>query len=142
MKHAAVILLAVLLTGRCSEKREPEAAQQPSCAHTLAVSDSLLTAGEIADTLRLGVLHSGERISSRITLFNCGTAPLAISRIESGCACLQVDAGKSPLEARQSRPVQISLDTHGLSGWMVRRADIHIAGVPCPVRIWIEAEVR
>ncbi len=135
MKPAVLLLLAAVFYG-CHPKG---AAVAETSFQRVEMCDSVVGT---SDTLRLGIVHSGENLIENIDIVNIGNAPVVVERTECGCACLRTEFDYAPVMPGQSRGMRILFDTYGLSGQVVRRVDIYRAGCDVPYRVWIEAQVR
>lgn len=68
----------------------------------------------------LGTIRMGEKTQSKFTIRNEGDQPLAVSKIQSSCPCVSVDAPPAPsIEPGQSLEFPITYDSedkHGVRG--------------------------
>ena len=107
----------------------------------LALSDSLLQAGAVCDTVELGRLHEGEVVVRHFSLLNKGDKPLVILSVETSCGCTEVDFPRQPLLPGERRPFSFSFDSRGFSGWQLKTIMVRTSAGGHPLRLLITAEV-
>ena len=106
-RHIAIVAIAAAAIS-CTQPKTVE-----HNARTLALTDSLLTAG-VADTLKLGHMHSGEMVVKTITLRNDTDEPLVIMRHETTCHCTSMEYDKRPVKPGELIDVKCTFDSRGV----------------------------
>lgn len=134
-RHIAVVAIAATAIS-CTQPKTVE-----HNARTLALTDSLLTAG-VADTLKLGHMHSGEMVVKTITLRNDTDEPLVIMRHETTCHCTSMEYDKRPVKPGELIDVKCTFDSRGEYGWQMKLVNFYISGTERPLKLFIEADIE
>ena len=137
MRKAVTIAIAMLCAVAC---RMADTGSR-TAVQSIALTDSLLAAGGISDTLKMGRLHAGEVALKSFALQNLTQTPLVIIRYENSCGCTSFIYDRKPVMPGQQTVIECRFDSSGTFGWQMKPAKFHIAGIAEPLRIIVEAEV-
>ncbi len=132
---AAGLTFVIIAMSGCRESSRPV-----SEGMTIDLPD-VFTVGKDADTIRLGRIHSGERVVREFVLRNTGKHPFAIVDIRTTCGCTVFEYDKKPLKPGEYLPVTLEFDSEGYSGWTVKEAWLRTSLPEGTFRVVVEAEV-
>lgn len=77
------------------------------------------------EKISLGKVISGTVAEGHFTITNLGSHPLHIDEILSYCGCTIVDFSPQELQPNKSLEIQFTLDTHELSGRVIRQITVN-----------------
>ena len=134
------LLLAALMTGLHACKPRTATRQQSPSGRIIALTDSVLRNGG-SDTIRFGHLRSGEIALSRLRIENRTDKPFVLTGYRTSCGCTSLDFEKQPVPPGESLPVEITFDSRGEHGWLLKSVELLVAGTPKTIRMLIEADI-
>ena len=146
MHHRASTLLLALLAallcacGSRGGSRTAPATGAPS-GQIIALCDTM-SAPSGADTVRFGLMHSGEIAIKPLVLHNRTSHPLVLTGTTQHCGCVSLEYDPQPIQAGERRAVRLCFDARGLTGWQFKSIDLHVAGMPQAVRLYVDVEVE
>ena len=128
----SAVVAAVAACGRSSKAPDTtgaEASFAPSM--TIALSDSLLHAGQTTDTIDMGRIRAGEIVRRDLLIRNAGSKPFVILSVRTSCGCTTVDFAKEP----------VMPDSKGFNGYQLKHITISTSGVAQPFTLVAAGEV-
>lgn len=134
----ATVLLLSTAAG-CRGRKAPAAAD--SAGVRIAVSEEMISASR-PDTVRLGVLHEGEKVKLDLFFANDGDRPFVIENINSGCGCLLFGYSKEPAMPGAGAAAELTFNSAGLYGEIIRLAYVYTTLSPQPRVVAVEATVE
>lgn len=141
MAHRLLLLLSLLLLTACGAPAPKSQERSEPLGKVVVITDSLLLHGG-ADTLRLGVLRSGEQARTRLNLRNETSQPMLLLGEELTCGCIALDYERKPVAKSEHLPLQVDFDSRGLYGWQLKLFYLHLHGAAHPLKIYVEAELE
>ncbi len=132
--------LLLLLLSACGGPAPKQQRPEPA-GKVVVITDSLLLHGG-SDTLRLGVLRSGEQARTRLNLRNETAQPMLLLGEELTCGCIALDYERKPIAKSEHLPLQVDFDSRGLWGWQLKLFYLHLHGAEAPLKIYVEAELE
>lgn len=108
---------------------------------TVPVSDSIIAAGGV-DTIRLGRMRAGETVVKQLVVTNRGDKPFLVSGVNSECGCIVSAFDREPVLPGGESPVEVSFDSRGYAGYVIRRVTVTTTLSPEPLVLCVEAEIE
>lgn len=131
----AIVLCA--LAG-CRHKREE--VHMPS-GNVFEVSETVL-AGEPSDTLRMGTVREGEKVTMGFSLKNGFSGPFVVEKIVSGCGCTLFGYSRKPIKPGESANMEVTFNSAGFYGEVIKEAKIYTSVSATPYKVIVEATIK
>ena len=138
----SAVVAAVAACGRSSKAPDTtgaEASFAPSM--TIALSDSLLHAGQTTDTIDMGRIRAGEIVRRDLLIRNAGSKPFVILSVRTSCGCTTVDFAKEPVMPGKEVPFSFEFDSKGFNGYQLKHITISTSAVAQPFTLVAAGEV-
>lgn len=142
MRSAVYILplLLVVFSGvGCRQKKV--AAVQAVPGNVMEISAKRITENA-RDTINLGIIREGEKVTAGIFLKNAGDTPFVVENVDSGCGCVLFGYSKQPVTPGEGIAVELTFNSAGLYGEIMRHAKIYTSFSQKPYVLVVEATVK
>lgn len=141
--HQSVTLLMTLLCTSCGgnggKASQPASSAATPAGQVIALTDSVCR----GDTVRFGLMHSGEIAVKPLLLHNRTERPIVLTGTTQNCGCVSLEYDPQPIKADERRAARLIFDARGIaSGWQFKSIDLHKAGEAQPTRIYVDVEVE
>ena len=135
--YIAIISVLSLVTG-CRQKRVD---QSSPYLRTFEASQPGLVSGK-PDTLKMGTMREGEKVTMEFLLRNGFDEPLVIEKVVSGCGCALFGYSRKPVAPGESAAMEVTFNSAGFYGEIIKESKIYTSACKKPYRIIIEAVVK
>lgn len=127
--------------GRGCATAEAPAQKDTPIGQTIVLTDSTArTSG--GDTVRFGLMQSGEIAVKPLVLHNRTERPLLLTGTTQNCGCVSLEYDTRPIQAGERRAARLCFDARGLTGWQFKAIDLHVAGMERTVRLYVDVDVE
>lgn len=134
-------LLGTACGGRGSATAGAPAREEAPIGQTIVLTDSTArTSG--GDTVRFGLMQSGEIAVKPLVLHNRTERPLLLTGTTQNCGCVSLEYDTRPIQAGERRAARLCFDARGLTGWQFKAIDLHVAGMERTVRLYVDVDVE
>ena len=125
----------------CLHKRGVDESAKRPIGRVLSITDSLLMSGG-SDTIRLGVMGSGEQLVFNYNLKNNSGSNLVILGHEVTCGCIRLEYDNKPVKSGEFIPMKVNFDSRGLYDWQLKLFRLQLYGAKAPILVYVEAQVE
>lgn len=147
MDFKRIVILSALVTAAVACGRSPkvtdttraEVSFAPSM--TVALSDSLLHAGQTSDTIDMGRIRAGEIVRRDLLIRNADSKPFVILSVTTSCGCTTVDFAKEPVMPGKEVPFSFEFDSKGFNGYQLKHITISTSIAAQPFTLVAAGEV-
>lgn len=147
MDFKRIVILSALVTAAVACGRSPKAPDTTRAevsfapSMTVALSDSLLHAGQTADTIDMGRIRAGEIVRRDLLIRNADSKPFVILSVKTSCGCTTVDFAKEPVMPGKEVPFSFEFDSKGFNGYQLKHITISTSIAAQPFTLVAAGEV-
>lgn len=144
-KRITILSVAVTMVVACG--RSPKAPDTTGAevsfapSMTVALSDSLLHAGQTTDTIDMGCIRAGEIVRRDLLIRNADSKPFVILSVKTSCGCTTVDFAKEPVMPGKEVPFSFEFDSKGFNDYQLKHITISTSIAAQPFTLVAVGEV-